>query len=255
MDKISLSAQKRTILGRKIKKLRREGFLPANIYGKKVKSLAVTVPFSDFEKVYKKAGETGLVDLTIDKEVRPVLIQNVQYNPVDSKVLHADFYQVDLKEKVTARGPVELVGAAKAVTDKVGVLLTLLDEVEVEALPRDLPEKLMVNVDELAVVDQVIKVSDLKVDAKVKILTPTEREVVKVAPLVSKEAEKQAQEEEAAKAAAAAAATEAGAAAAPPGGGEQAAPSGSGAVSEDQKKTAAPPGGKAAGTSKEEASK
>ncbi len=204
MDKISLNAQKRTVLGRKIKKLRKEGMLPANIYGKKVKSQAVTVKFSDFESVFKKAGETGLVDLTIDKDVRPVLIQNVQYDPVSDRILHADFYQVDLKEKVTAKVPVELSGTAKAVANKIGVLLTLLDEVEVEALPVDLPEKIVVYVDDLSEVDQVIKVSDLKVDSQVKILTPTDREVVKVAPLVSKEAEKQAAEEEAAKAAAAA---------------------------------------------------
>jgi len=254
MDKISLNAQKRTILGRKIKKLRKEGMLPANIYGKKVKSQAVTVKFSDFESVFKKAGETGLVDLTIDKDVRPVLIQNVQYDPVSDRILHADFYQVDLKEKVTAKVPVELSGTAKAVANKVGVLLTLLDEVEVEALPRDLPEKIVVMVDDLSLVDQVIKVSDLKVDSQVKILTPTDREVVKVAPLVSKEAEKQAAEEEAAKAAAAAA-TAATTEVAVPEGAEQAAATAGAPGVEEQKKPASPPGSKPAGPAKEEASK
>lgn len=204
MDKITLSAQKRTVVGRKIKKLRKEGILPANIYGKKVSSVSISLSQSDFDKVYKKAGETGLIELTLEGKVRPVLIHNIQYDPVSGKHLHADFYQVDLKEKVTARVPVVLIGVAPAVSLRVGVLLTQIDELEVEALPSDLPDKVEVNVDGLSSVDQTIKVADIKLSDKVKILTSLDREIVKVAPLVSKEAEKQAAEEEAAKAAAAA---------------------------------------------------
>ena len=88
MDKITLVAEKRKILGRKVRKLRREGVLPANVFGKKVASLAVQVHLRDFLKVYEKVGETGIVELKVDSEVRPVLVTNVQLNPVTDKPIH-----------------------------------------------------------------------------------------------------------------------------------------------------------------------
>lgn len=204
MEKHTLNAKKRSVLGRKVKSLRRSGLMPGNIYGKKVKSQSIEISLSDFEKVYKKAGETGLVELMLGSQVHPVLIHNIQYDPVKSTPLHADFFQVDLHEKVAAKVPVILVGTAGAVSNKVGVLLTLLDQIEVEALPADLPDKIEIKVEGLSQVNQSIKVSDIKLSDKVKILADQTLDVVKVAPLVSKEAEKLAAEEEAAKAAAAA---------------------------------------------------
>ncbi len=204
MEKYTLNAKKRTIVGRKVKQIRKAGNLPANIYGKKVKSQSIEVSLSEFEKIYKKAHETGLVELMLDSKAHPVLIHNIQYDPVKMTPLHADFFQVDLHEKVAAKVPVILVGDAPAVSGKAGVLLTLLDQIEVEALPADLPEKIEIKVDGLSTVDQAIKVADIKLSDKIKIITVLDLDVVKVAPLVSKEAEKLAAEEEAAKAAAAA---------------------------------------------------
>ncbi|MBI5452308.1 50S ribosomal protein L25 [Candidatus Gottesmanbacteria bacterium] len=208
MEKHSLKAGKRTIAGRKVKNLRKSGILPANIYGKKVKSQAVQVAEKEFTSVFVKAGETGLVELLVDGEKHHVLIHSVQYHPVSGSPCHVDFLQVDLKEKVTAKVPVVLVGEAPAVKEKTGVLLTLVSEIEVEALPADLPEKLEVDISNLSAIDQSIKVEQLKVSDKVKVLADLNIEIVKVAPLVSKEAEKMAAEEAAA-AAVAAAATEA----------------------------------------------
>jgi len=202
-----LTATKRTILGRKVKSLRKSGSIPANVYGKKVKSLAVAVSEKEFGAVFAKAGETGLVEIKVDNEARPVLIHNIQYHPVTQKPIHIDFYQVDLKEKVATKVPLHIVGEAPAVKDKLGVLLNILSEVEVEALPADLPEKIEVAVGNLAAVGQFVKVNGLKAPDKVKIITSGELEVVKIAPLVSKEAEALAKEQEAAAAAAAAAAT------------------------------------------------
>lgn len=223
MEKVQLQAGLRTIAGRKVKTLRKSGLLPGNIYGKKTKSMAISIPLSDFEKVHKKVGETGIVELVIGKEARPVLIRNIQHEPLKGMAIHVDFFQVDLHEKVQAKVPVEIIGTAPAVTSKLGVLLTLLDEVEVEALPQDIPEKISVDVGSLSEVGAIIKVGDITNIAKVKLLTPGDREIIKVAPLVSKEAEKQAAEEEAAKAAQAAAAVPAAAEGAPAAG-EAAAP-------------------------------
>lgn len=224
MEKINLAGSKRTTIGRAVKKLRKAGTLPANLYGKKVKSVSLQVPQKEFSSVFAKAGETGLVELSWDHEKRPVLIHNVQYDPVTSAPLHVDFYQVDLKVKVTAKVPIDVIGDSPAVKDKIGVLLNILSEVEVEALPADLVDKIEVDVSKLAALDEAVKVSDLKVSDKIKILTDGSLDIVKVAPLVSKEAEQLAAEEAAAATAAAAEAPAAEAEAEPAKAGEQASP-------------------------------
>lgn len=211
MKKLSLKVEERKVLGKKVKKLRREGLLPVNIYGKDIKSKALQVPLKDFEKILKEAGETQVIDVSFDSTVYPALIHNVQYEPVTDALLHADFYKVDLTEKIKAMVPVEATGEAKAVTDKKGLLLQTLSEVEVEALPTELPEKIEVDVTALSEVDQQVTVADLKVPAGVAITTDSTQVVFKVGELVTREAEElaKAAEEQTAAAAAAQAPTEA----------------------------------------------
>ncbi|MCL4386783.1 50S ribosomal protein L25 [Patescibacteria group bacterium] len=202
MKRLKLNVEKRELLGKKIKRLRKQGILPGNVYGKDIKSTAVQIPLAEFQKTYKEAGETGLLDLSLDGEVKPVLIHNLQVDPLTKLPLHADFFQVNLKEKVKTMVKIETTGEAKAVTDKIGIVLQPLSEVEVEALPEALPEKIEVNVEPLAAVDQQITVADLKLPQGVEILSDPSQVVVKVAELISKEAEEQAAEEAAAKEAA-----------------------------------------------------
>lgn len=186
MDKLKLEAKKRSVLGRKVKALRAEGLIPANVYGKKVKSQAITIKASDFLSVYKEAGETGLVSLTLKNgkvEEKAVLISNIQKDPVKDTPIHVDFRQVDLKEKVTAQVMVDISGESPAEKQGVGTVVQYIDEVEVEALPADLPEEFSVDASTLAEVDAAVFVKDLKVDkAKVKVLTDAESIVVKVEP-------------------------------------------------------------------------
>lgn len=209
MDKQKLSVQKREVKGRKVKKLRKLGILPASLYGKKIQSISVQASLADFQKAYNQAGETGVIDLVLDGKKHPVLIKNVQIHPVSQQILHVDFYQVDLKEKVKTSVPIEFTGKAAAVVQKTGVLLTLLDNIEVEALPTDLPERATVDVSGLAEIDQVIKVENLQLPAGVAVLTGKDQEIVKVGPLVTKKAEEEAKKEEEEKAAAEAEAEEA----------------------------------------------
>ncbi len=213
MKKHQLQAETRTITGRKVKKLRQSNLMPANIFGKHVKSQSVQVPMDKFLKTYQAAGETGLVDLQVGKDIKTILIQNVQTHPLTSKPLHADFYQVDLKEKIHAQVPVVLVGTAQAVEQKLGVMLSLLDKIEVEALPMDLPEKIEVSVVKLAKIGDEIKVGDLTLPSGVTALTGADVGIVRISSLVTKEAEELAKAEAAAAAQAAAASTAAPAAA------------------------------------------
>lgn len=183
MNKKELKAEVRKVLGRKVKNLRKEGVLPGNVFGKKVKSEAIQVSLKDFEKVYKEVGETGLVMLQVGKSEKPVLIHNLQLNPVTDLPVHVDFLQVDLKEKVEAEVPVELLGESPAEKQGVGTVVQYINEIKVEALPTDLPEKFEIDVSKLSEVDQAIYTKDLKVDkSKVEVKEDPEGIIAKVEP-------------------------------------------------------------------------
>lgn len=214
MEQVPLVAQKRTVLGKKVKSLRRDGLIPAHVFGHKVKTIHVQVKSGDFSKVFEQVGETGLVDLSVDGDKRPVLVRNIQIHPVSDLPLHIDFYQVNLSEKVKVNVPIEIVGEAPAVEKKIGLLLTPISEIEVEALPTDLPENIEVDISNLTDIDQEIKVKDLKIDtSKIEVHTDPEQNVVQIGELVTKEmealeAEVEAEQAEAAEATEEGAATE-----------------------------------------------
>ncbi len=198
MKRLKLAVEKRKIVGKKVKKLRKEGFLPANIYGKNIKSLSVQVSYKEFEKVYKEAGVTGIIDVEVGGDVRPSLIHNVQQDYYNHQLLHVDFFQVNLKEKVTTMVKIVTVGIPKAVSEKLGLLMQPLSEVEIEALPTDLPDKIEVNVQPLAELNAQITVGELKAPTGVTILTDANQVVAKIGALISKEAAAQAAAEQAA---------------------------------------------------------
>ena len=183
MANITLKADKRTELGRKVKRLRKEGKLPANIYGKKTKSQAITVNLNELEKVFEKAGETSVVEVVVGKKKHHTLIHEIQKDPVTDVPIHADFMQVDLKEKVTAQIPVDFVGESPAEKQGLGTVVQYVDEVEVEALPTELPEKFEVDISKLSEVDQQIQIKDLVVDKKkIAVQNDEEQILAKVEP-------------------------------------------------------------------------
>lgn len=185
-----IKAQKREITGRKVKQLRNQGLIPANVYGKKTKSLAVSLNKDEFEKIYKTAGETEVVELLVEgeKETRPILIQNLQVDPVTEMPLHVDLRQIILTEKVTAKIPVEIVGEAPAAQQKLGILIQTVSEIEIEALPMDLPVKFLVDVSKLANVGDEVKVKDISTDrSKVELKVEDDLVVTKIEPLAAEE--------------------------------------------------------------------
>ena len=201
MDKKILKAEERKLTGRKVSTLRKLGLIPANVYGKKIASQSLQISSDEFKKVYKEVGETGLLTLEIGKEEKPVLVNSIQVNAKTDEILHVNFFQVDLKVKVTANVPVEVTGEPEAQKQGVGTVVQYLNEVEVEALPADLIEKFEVDTTELAEVDQAIYVKDLKYDKSkievksdpeaiiVKVEPPQKEEVVEVTPIVAVGAE------------------------------------------------------------------
>lgn len=204
MKAIPLTAEVRREVGKRTQNLRKQGLIPATVYGREVKSVSLSMPVKDFMKVYGQAGETGLVDLKYGSTSQPTLISDVQFHPLTRLPLHVQFHAVKLTEKLKANVPLELVGESPAVVNNIGILLQTLNGVEVEALPTDLPEKIEIDVTTLSEVGQQISVGDLKIPSGVELLTLKEEIVVKVASAISEEAKKEAEKlaaEEAAKAA------------------------------------------------------
>ena len=184
MAKTILSVEPRTITGKKVKQLRKQGVIPANIFGGKIKSAAIQVKKTIFAPIWQHAGETQIVYLQLgdEKETRPTLISNVQHHPVSDEVIHVDFRQVDLKEKISANIPVEVVGESPAAKDFQAAIITSLGQIEVEALPTDLPENIQVDISLLKNIGDVIKVADLKIDrTKVEVKDDPETVVVSAA--------------------------------------------------------------------------
>lgn len=189
-----LKVTKREVLGKKVKKLRREGIMPANVYGKELASTAVQADMKEFQAIFDQVGETGLIDLELDGKTSPVLVKNPQLAYPLRTFLHVDFFQVNLKEKVKTMVPVVLVGEPVAVTEKLGLMLQTQNEVEIEALPEALPENIEVDVTHLAQIDDQVLVSDLKAPEGVSILTDPGQVVAKIGELVIEEPEPEPEE-------------------------------------------------------------
>lgn len=186
---MELSVQKRGMLGRGVKALRKEGFIVAEIYGKGLENIHVSVPLKEFKKVFKQAGENTIVNVLLDAKKHPVLIQDVSYNPVTDEMQSVDFYQVRMDEKLKVGVPVEFIGVAPAVKEKNGLLVKSLQEIEVEALPADLPHKIFADISKLADIGQSLYVKDLPVLSGVKILVSPDTVVATVTAKVTEEEE------------------------------------------------------------------
>lgn len=210
MDRLSLNAEERLVLGKKVKKLRQDGILPGHVFGKGIETEHVSVNISEFLHTFSKTGETTLIDLKIGAEkVRPVLVRDVDHDPVTGKPIHVDFYQVNLTQKVKVSVPLVLIGEEpEIVKSGEAIVLQTLNEVEVEALPTDLVEKIEVDISTLKNIDDSITVGQLSFDReKLTVEVDAESIAVKLAPAVSAEMEELLEEQAAEAAAASAEAT------------------------------------------------
>jgi len=181
---ISLSAKIRKNLGKKVKILRKKDVLPVVLYGPKIKNLNLEIDAKEFEKVYKEAGESSLVSLNIEgqKQKFLVLIHDIQFDPLTGKPIHIDFYQPSLEEETEVTVPIIFEGEAPAVKELGGTLVKNIGDVEVKALPQNLPHEIKLNIDSLKTFEDNIKISDLKIPPGVKILKDSEEIVVSVSP-------------------------------------------------------------------------
>lgn len=174
-----LKAEKRVLRGKSVKTLRQTGVLPAVVYGEAVPAQPISVPYKEFEKVYKAAGESTLVRLDVAGLSRNVLIHDIAFDPITGKTLHADFLAVRMDKALRARVPLEFIGEAPAVKNEGGILVKVAHELEVEALPEDLPHSLPVDVVSLTTFGSRILLQDISAPRGVRILGPLD-EVIAV---------------------------------------------------------------------------
>ncbi len=196
--KVELNVSPRPVLGKKVKRLRREGIIPANVYGRALDSVAIQVARDDLVRVIRTAGRNEIIYLRLDgEEPRPTFVRQIQRNPVTDAILHVDFYQISLAEKVRIEVPLALMGTAPAEQTYGGTLLHSLDSITVEGLPTDIPSVIEVDVSGLEEIDAAIHVAELNVPDEVTVLTDPEVVVAKIAPPhVEKEIEEEVAEEE-----------------------------------------------------------
>lgn len=178
---MELTSTKREKTGKKVKEIRRHAEVPAVVFGNEIESTSISINLLDFQKLFKKAGETSLIDLKLGSNTHKVLINDVQNDPISSKIIHVSFYKPNLKEKTEVEVPVEVIGESTNELLKSGaaILLLLHQEIRVSALPTNLPEKFSIDVTNLANIGDTVTIAQLDFDrSKVEIADLEEDEVV-----------------------------------------------------------------------------
>lgn len=179
---LELKSEKRGIFGKKVKTLRNGGLIPAVVYGGKDGAIPLTLSLKEFLNIFKVAGETTLIKLSVGDKAKNVLINDVVRNPINEDVMHVDFYEVKMDEKINAKIPLIFTGDSLAVNDLGGVLVKAMQELEVRALPADLPHQIEIDISPLKAFSDNILVKDIKLPKGVEILENFETSVAAVVP-------------------------------------------------------------------------
>lgn len=178
--------------------LRRQGKIPAILYGKEVKPIKLALEKKEFIPILRQAGESSLVNLELpdDKESRFILFKEPQLDPLTGEIIHCDLYQIKMGEKLRTEVPLEFIGESPAVKEQGGILVTNKTELEIECLPRNLPPEIEVDLSVLKEIDDQITVGRIKLPEGIEVLDAPEESVVVVAPPREEEAEEAVSEEE-----------------------------------------------------------
>lgn len=191
MDMLRIRLSPRTVKGKKVRFLRRQGIVPVHMYGRGIASLELQAPVSELRSVLLRAGTSVPVSVEIEGQQGENIcfVREVQHHPVTEELLHVDFMRVETSRKTRAEVPVELVGEAPAVREKGGSLLQLLQTLTVEALPLDMPATIQVDVSVLDDFEKVITVADIALPQSVAVLDDPEEVVARVEPPTLEEGE------------------------------------------------------------------
>ena len=184
MEQTELKADTREILGKKVRFLRRQGIIPVHLFGHGIDSVALQCEAARLQQVLAQAGKTHIISLMLDKARKPrnVVVREVQRNPVTDDILHVDFYQVRMGEKIQVEVPIVLTGEAPALKLKENTLMQALHRLTIECLPDKIPDSVAVDVSSLTEAEQTIQIKDITIGEEVTILNDPEHMVVKISP-------------------------------------------------------------------------
>ena len=177
-----IKAEIREIMGKKVNSLRRSGIIPAILYGHGKKPVNLSVNAKDFSAIFKKAGETSLVELVVGGKKHNVLVHDLARNPLTDETIHIDFFEVRMDEKIKTKVPLVFVGESLAIKSDGGVLVRALQEVEIEALPKDLPKEIVIDISPLKTFEDKLLIKNIVMAGSIKILAGQDDVVALVAP-------------------------------------------------------------------------
>lgn len=195
MEKFEIVAEQRTVTGNQVRALRRQGLLPGIVYGRGIEPIVVQLDQRSASKVLSSASSSTLIDLQVGKESHKVLVREIQRDVIRGDYTHVDFLKVAMDVAISAMVPVELVGEAPGVAELGGILVAGLNEIEVEALPADLPDRIEVELDVLKEIDDAITVGDLFLGEGVTLLTSPEEDIARVVYMAEEILEEEVEEE------------------------------------------------------------
>lgn len=183
MSEFTLQVKEREQAGKDLFTMRKAGFVPAVLYGHGTKPQTFWVQYIDFSKLYAKAGESSIVEITPEKgKTVNVIIQDVQLDPLSSRFSHIDFFQVRMDEKLETHIPLEFIGEAPAVRELGGMLLKPVEEILVSCLPKDLPHSISVDLSTLKTFEDHIQIKDLKLPSGVEVMTEMDTTIALIEP-------------------------------------------------------------------------
>lgn len=188
MEELTLKALPRKLLGKKVKNLRRDGQLPAVLYGRNFASQSLIIPQKEFTLIASQAGEATIINLQIDgKDSAKILIRKIQKDPVSDEILHVDLYKVDMNQEIQTEIPLEFIGVSAAVEELEGNLITNKDSIKVECLPDKLVSKIEVDISALKTFEDLIHIKDLNIPEAIKVLDEPDMIIAQVTPPRSEE--------------------------------------------------------------------
>jgi large subunit ribosomal protein L25 len=193
MDEVVIKANHRQVVGKKVKVLRRDGILPAVVYGQKIESIPISLDMREASRILERISPSALVVVDVDGEQHYTLVRDKQRNPIRGSILHVDFQAVSLDETVRADLNIKIVGEAPAVETYLGIVVPSLEQLSIECLPKDLPDNIEVDISGLNEIGDSLLVRDLVAPNGVEILSDPEDVVVVV---IAQAAEEEVEEEE-----------------------------------------------------------
>lgn len=195
MEELLLNAEPRSVTGKQVRQLRRDGYVPAVVYGHHREPTAVQIERRALEDVLQQAGITRLITLQVEGAAEParVLVRDFQRHALNFAPLHIDFFEVTMTEKLETEVPIVLVGEPAPVKAGEGMLLQELDSLNIKCLPGDIPAEISVDITRLQTVDDEILVKDLSLSEAIEVLDDAELVVAKILPIQEMEIEEVAE--------------------------------------------------------------